>query len=186
MKDRIVALLSQNIQQKKISEIVGCSEAYVSQVANDPDTLKEVEATKKRNARAAEEEALEEGYVRLERKTLAQIEENLPFADFRDLALLMNTMIQKRQKHVPVNAIIHNDNRKVVMLQVPSSVLPGEIILNQNREMIAVGNQTLAPMTSVGVKDLFTKLKDKKESLKLLEQAEKVDLKNLTEMPEDF
>lgn len=186
MKDRIIALLAHNTPHVKIAQIVGCTESYVSQVNGEAETPQAIAEHKRKEELTKTEKEIEDGYVRLEKKTLSQIEENLPFADFRDLALLMNSLIQKRQKNPIVGSIVHNDNRKTVVLQIPASVLPGEIVLNQNKEMIAVGEQTLAPMTTLGVKNLFHKISNQRDTMKLLESSEKVDLKDITEMPEDF
>jgi hypothetical protein len=193
MKDRIIAYLAQGFKPIRVSEIVGCATSYVSQVQASPDyeelLAEEQKKFKKSKEEQEQEEKLNASYVRLEEKALAQIEENLPFAEFKDLTFLMEKLIQKKQK-TPINgSIVHNNtqnNVRIVNLQIPQSVLPAEIVLNEQREMIAIGDRSLVPMPSTVVRDMFSKIKEKKAALELLRTAD-VAVKDLEgKLPEDF
>lgn len=181
MKDRVAAFVAQGFKPARIAEIVGCTPARVSQIEAEADFPALVEKEKQKLEKIKQEEKLEEEYVRLEEATLAQVKDSLPFAEFGDLTRLMDSLIRRKQQRAPFGLVQNNQHNEVTVLNIPVSVLPGEIILNKQREMIAVGDKTLAPMTSKGVKSLFEALGKKR-----LPNFPEIDVTKLTNMPDDF
>lgn len=180
MEDSIVAYKAQGLQNVAISKILNCTESYVSQVvAANADKIAE---TAKKLALSKTEEKIEEDYVKLEERTIAQIGENLPFAEFGELTRLMDTLIKRKQSRAPFG-LVNNTNvqNNITVLQVPKSVLPGEIVVNPQGELIAVGEKSLAPMPSSSVKTLFERIKKHR-----LTAFPEVDISTLRDMPEDF
>lgn len=182
MKDQIVQYAARGFDSVKISEIVGCSESYVSQVR--AELAVDIELAQKRLKRSEAEEKLEDEYVKLEESVLAQAKENLPFAEFRDLTMMMNALIARKQKLPSSLSIVHNtQNNNYTVLQVPARRVQPEITFNQNKEMIAVDGKSLAPMPSEGVKSLFKRIEEKK----VVEKIEKaINMNTLESLPEDF
>lgn len=180
MKDQIAHWLARGFKADKVATIVGCTPAYISQLqTGDEEFPALLEKAKKAVERSKEEDAIEDDYVKLEASVVAQVKENLPFAEFGDLTRLMQTLIQRKQK-APNGSIVSNitQNNNTVVLQIPTAVAP-EIMLNKQKEIIAIDGRTLAPMPSVGVRSLFKGIKDKRE-------AETIDVTTIRELPEDF
>lgn len=183
MKDRIIHYLANGVAPTQITSIVGCTESYISQIKAEKDYPTLLEAEQKKIKATKDEEEREEKYIRLESKAIAMAEENLPFAEFRDLTQLMQLLIQRRTKPAPSVLINNTDNSsRYVMLNVSSAVLPAEIVVNANKELIAVGDKSLAPMASSGVRKLFDRLGSAKAELSLPD----IDVTKLKVMPEDF
>lgn len=185
MEDRIINLIARGFQESKIAEIVGCTPSYVSQIKAKDDFDVSLKAALDKIKKSKREAELEENYIKLEEKVLAQIEDNLPFADFRDLTQLMGSLIQKKQKSYPNGSIVSNQTQinNTTVLQIPAAVVP-EIVLNKQKEIIAVDGRTLAPMTSVGVRSLFKTIEDRRNAEKLVEAP--IDPEMFQTIPEDF
>lgn len=154
MKDRIIAYLAQGFPPQQVVSLVGCSAAYVSQIQAESATL--IEEAKKKYVHQKEEEHIEEGYTRLEKKVQNAMEANLPFAEFADLTRAMGLLIQRRQRPVPAG-IVHDNRTQFVVLSVPHAAVP-EFTLNEKKEVIAVGNKALAPLSAPAVRALFERL----------------------------
>jgi hypothetical protein len=154
MKDRIIAYLSQGFEQVQVVSMTGASAAYVSEIAKEAAV--EIAAEKEKHKKHAEEQKIEEGYVRLETKIQKAMEQNLPFAEFADLTRAMGLLLQRRQKPVPAG-IVHDNRQQFIMLSVPHAAVP-EFVLNERKEVIAVGNKSLAPLSAPAVRALFDKL----------------------------
>ena len=187
MKDQIAAYTAQSFKPVKIAEILGCSEAYVSEVQADEHfpELVAVEAAKIKKSK--DEEKQDEQYIKLEATLLTQIEDSIPFAEFSDLTRLMETLIKRKQNRftvVPPTGSLSITQNNYIKLEVPSIVAP-EIVLNSNKEVVAIGDKTLAPMPSSQVRSLFDAVKNKREQLKQV-QADIEDVKELEVIPDDF
>lgn len=186
MKDKIAAYDAQGFKAVRIASILGVSASYISQVQAEQDYPTLLKEWKERIKIAKEEEEREKSYIRLEDKVIAQVEESLPFAEFRDLTQMMQLLLNKKQKLSPTpGSIIHNTQNNVTFLSLPTSVLPAEIVLNAQKEILAVGDKTLAPMPSSGVRSLFDKISKRRHAL-TFEQLPDIDFTKLTEFPEDF
>ena len=161
--EKIIAFLAQGIQPVKICEIVDCTEAYISQVKAEEGFAAKLSLATKKYQRTKEEEDIEDKYIKLESKVLTQIEDAIPFAEFGELTRAMETLIRRRQQSVPAG-IVHQGNKtiNVTMISVPQAALP-EVILNSEREMIAVNGKSLAPMSSSSVRSMFDNIKKKKK-----------------------
>lgn len=188
MKDRIISYLAQGFTPQQIVGMVGCSPAYVSQV--QAESTEEIAKEAEKHKKNKEEEKIESGYVRLETKVQKAMEDNLPFAEFADLTRAMGLLIQRRQKAVP-SGLVFNDNRQqYVVLQVPQAAIP-EFVLNEKREVIAVGEKALAPLSAPAVRELFARIQAKQlpeESLPLFPPEESTDIEDviLEKLPSDF
>lgn len=180
--DRIIYYLATGMQHNKIADIIGCTPSYVSQVYGDSDNKEQIARMQHEIKKSADEEKIDEEYIRLEESVVAQVKENLPFAEFADLTRLMDSLIKRKQSTHPIGLVSNvQNNNHITILQVPKSVLPGEIVLNPQSELIAVGDKSLAPMTTFSVKKLFEGLRKKK-----LDDFPDVDITQLKQMPEDF
>ena len=193
MKDRIIQFLAQGHSAEKVSEMVGCSPSYISEVRSERGVEEDIEALKKSLKLSEDQEKQEATYIRLEEKVSKMLIDNLPFAEFGEATRLMEVLIRRKQ-----HTIVHNGNvtvnqqfNKVINLTVPHSVVP-EIILNKDGEILSVGDQSLTPMSSQGVRSMFDVIKQKKlleakeaeDALLIAKDIEKGIV--LDHIPEDF
>lgn len=184
MKDRIIAYLAQGFPPQQVQSLVGCSAAYVSQVQAE-STVQIAEQSKK-YAHQKEEEDIEQGYVKLETKVQKAMEANLPFAEFADLTRAMGLLIQRRQRPVVPAGIVHDNRMQFVVLSVPQAAVP-EFTLNEKKEVIAVGNKALAPLSAPAVRALFEKLSATPVSVERLSANDIEDADVILEkIPDDF
>lgn len=177
MKDRILKLLINGLKASEIANIVGCSAAYIAQLCKDEEFVKAIENGRiEAAAKHTEEEHLDNRYEGLEHKMLSAADAALAEASFSEI---MNGLekINKRkdQLHARKNPAAPAQTAltvNVVSLQLPAHALPSNaqptITLNEKQEIIAIGGQALAPMSSEAVKNLFAARSGKPSDAQLI------------------
>lgn len=176
MKERILAYLIDGIKASQISSIVGCSPSYISQLLADENFKKAVEEGRKENNKPADE-ILETKYESLEHTVVNRIQEELSGAELPALTRALDSIVRARdarhlRKHPQERAAGVQVN--VVSLTLPAHAMASRapsVVLNEQREIVAIDNKPLAPMSSEGVKGLFAAIQEKKAAA-LLESKE--------------
>ena len=200
MIDRIISYLAQGFSQQKVAEMVGCTQPYVASIATKEDFSSLIQAEKTRLQATQRNEVLEKKYDDLEDKVIAQVKESMPFAEFRDLSRTMEVLIRRKQQQAARGGITVNGNAQfnTVVLSIPQAAAP-DITLNSQREVIAIGNKTLAPMQASQVRALFDNIEQQKKlsasrspSTERMTMTEGIELLrssapgSLSKVPEDF
>lgn len=197
MINKIVSYLAQGFSQVKVAEMVGCTQPYVSSIQASADFAALIQAERVRLQKEKRDEKAEKAYDDLEDKVMGQIKETLPFAEFRDLSRTMEVLIRRKQQQSNQGGIVINGNAQIntVLLSIPQAAIP-DITLNSQKEVIAIGGQTLAPMQASQVRALFDNIEQRRrESVRVTEGmtlTEGVELLRsvapapITKVPEDF
>lgn len=170
MKNRIMKYLADGVKPKDISTIVGCTPAYVSQLLADEDfraELTELIATSSA-APDAEDNKLTTKYVTMEHKLLGAMEAAMGDAKLGEITRALE-VIAKRQTDVrAINkpAPVAN-NIQIVNLTLPASskISSPKVIMNEAQEVVAIGQDVLAPMSSEGVRSMFQQLKERTQNV---------------------
>lgn len=193
MKDRIKQLLIGGLKASEVASIVGCTPAYVSQLMADNEFKKEVEASRVLyNETKTEEQHIEQRYQNLEHKLISSIGDDLPNADFgqklRALDIVGRRYDERRKIRIPTPdpssaSGHHTTNYTLINIGLPDHIMNQAapvIEMNENKEILAINNKVLAPMSSDGVKNIFAQLQHKKKMAAL--QLEVIDPKIIEEL----
>ena len=70
--------------------------------------------------------------------------------------------------------MINNTQINVTRLSVPAAAMP-EFVVNAQNEIIGIGEKSLAPMSSAGVREMFTSIKEKAQK-ELVDKAKGKDI----------
>ena len=168
--DKIISYSAQGFTQERVAEMVGCSPQYVSKIQASEEYSVLLKAEAARLEALKRDEKQEKKYEDLEDKIVRQVVETLPFAEFRDLSRTMEVLIRRKQQQSLHSAgIVINGNAQIntVVLSIPQAAIP-EITLNSQREVIAIGDQTLAPMQASQVRKLFGEIEEKQRTQRLV------------------
>lgn len=169
--DRIINLLATGLKPAQVATIVGISPARLSQLAQD-ESFKLALASKTEELAKTdiEEVSLNAKYHAAEVALVNQVLEMAPLAELRDVVGALKVVGERQDKRklvtnpVPVgDRVILN---QVIQLNLPQHATP-ELSLSQNREVIALGDKQLTPMSSEGVTNLFKTLNKSKETHEL-------------------
>jgi len=162
--------LADGVKPKDISTIVGCTPAYVSQLLADEDfkaSLVELIATSSA-APDAEDNKLTTKYVTMEHKLLGAMEAAMGDAKLGEITRALE-VIAKRQTDVrainkPVPAAT---NVQIISLTLPASsqFAQPKVIMNAAQEVVAIGQDALAPMSSEGVRSMFQQLRERTQNV---------------------
>ena len=161
MQEAIISYLAQGLTQSQVADIVGCSASYISQLTSRTEIAERIEELKSQQKETEEEKKLEKKYKTLEERLIEKVENEMAFAEYRELLLLMQILHRRKGPLVPQN-VTNTTNVRNVILQVPQAAVP-ELVLNDRKEVIGLGDTSLAPMGAKSVKELFIKLKKAKE-----------------------
>lgn len=162
---RILDFLAQGIAPIQVLSIVGCSPQYMNSLLKNEEFMKEVEEARKPYlVHANEDEIVTNKYLSLEHKILKQIENQVESADLKDAIRALEVVSNRQEKRMTRKAMPTGESRvtNVINLVLPSHAIP-EYTMNSTKEVIAIDDKLMAPMTSEGVKGLF---KDMQENIK--------------------
>ena len=171
MKDRIRNLLINGLQPSEIAGIVGCSPSYISQLVKDPAYAESVQNGKiAAQIERTEDDHIDTRYQNLEHKVISSIEDGLCEASLGEKVRALE-ILHKRQhdKHVrknplPVGTLTINNN--VVSLSLPNHAvarIAPAVEMNNSNEIVAIEGRPLAPMSALGVKNLFAQIIEAKQ-----------------------
>lgn len=163
--DRIIKLLASGLKAAQVATIVGISPARLSQLTKEEDfQLKLADKVAELSTKDMEEVSLTAKYHAAEVALVTQVLEMAPMAELKDVVGALRVVAERQDKRklttnpVPLGGgVILN---QVIQLAIPNHAIP-ELSLTQNREVIAIGDKQLAPMSSEGVTNLFKSLDNK-------------------------
>lgn len=168
MKDRIAFYLAEGLSAADTAGIVGCSPGYISQLLKDEDFRKGVEE-KLANRKTTSDENLLNKYQGLEHKIIKAMGAQLENAELPHLTKALDSVVKAQEAALKrVNPALAQQNPQmvqVVQITLPAHAIPAVPVmtLNSQAEVIAIDNKPLSPMSTEGVKNLFSQLKSQKE-----------------------
>jgi len=159
--------MSSGLRAAQISSIVGISPARISQIATTEE-FKLILADKKVDAEKqdAEDMAIAAKYLSAEHLLINQILDMAPSAELRDVTNALKVVSERqllRNKAASMNGTATTTNivaQQIVQISLPIHALP-EYYISQEREVISIDNQNLAPLSSTGVTSLFENMRAK-------------------------
>ena len=184
MKERIKNLLANGLKATEVATIVGCTPAYISQLWGDKEFRTSVEAIKiEQTKEKTEEDHLDTRYQNLEHKIINNIEGELGNAELPQLVRALE-VVGKRQseRRKEKNPALANPTPAIGIgsIHITNIALPAHALMapkpvvevNEKNEIIAIDAKPLAPMSSDGVKNIFTQIKERKQQAAVLQQAQ--------------
>jgi hypothetical protein len=164
--ERIATLLASGLPHTSVATIVGLSPARISQLLQEEDfklilAAKQAEAQKK----DIEELSISAKYLEAEHILIKQVIEMAPISELRDVTAALRVVGERQEKAKNrMNPIVSQQAvyNTVVQLSLPAHATP-ELNFAANREVIAIENRNLAPLSSSGVLSLFKGLDTPKQ-----------------------
>lgn len=148
MKERIIALLGNNIAPAVVATAVGCSESYISQLLSDETISAEVSNLRFQHLQAASNRDGKADSI--EDQLLDKLEVALPMmmrpADILRAYSVVN-QAKRRGVAAPESAQINN---QIVNLQLPKHAVV-QFQLSGSKELIEVDGRELTTMTSANL-----------------------------------
>ena len=169
MKDKILHYLANGLAASQVATLVGCSPAYISQLLKEDDFKDKLKAAILDNP-ATVDEKLEDKYSAVEHALVNSVQEAIPGADLPAITRALDVVARIRHdRHVRKNPALMQTNVNVqyVQLTMPNHVLRHSpvISLNEKSEITAIDNQPMAPLSSDGVKNLFSRMREKTQQI---------------------
>lgn len=167
---RIASLLASGLKPAQVATIIGVTPARISQLVSEESFQllladKRVEFEKE----DMEELTLSTKYAATEHLLINQIMEKAPSAELRDITAALRTISERqdraKQRLIPPNNNNGNNNNgnslTVISISLPNHAVPSTPVINISKqgEVIAIGEQTLAPLASTAVTNLFSKMR---------------------------
>lgn len=164
--DRIANLLATGLSNSAVASIIGVSPARISQLLNESEELKQLVAEKQAeiSTKDQEEIGISAKYLQAEHALIKQVTELAPFAELRDVVAALRVVAERQEKaKARMNPIVQQQPvlNNVVQLYLPQHAVDPNTYaptLASNKEVIAIGNRSLTPLSSQGVLGLFKSL----------------------------
>ena len=168
MKDEILRYLALGIKPAQVCNIVGCTPAYVSQLLADPDFRATLEEQVQNQPENATEVRLDGKYEALEHDLLTAMQSALASAELPAITQALKVVGERQNvRRVQKNPHLQAPTTQV---NIVSLIVPARhrreapvIEMNEKQEVIAIGNEAMAPLSSDGVKAMFNRLRGQNE-----------------------
>ena len=191
--DRVINLLATGLKPAQVATIIGVTPARISQLAQEESFQLALAAkTEELSKTDIEEVSLNAKYHAAEVALVTQVLQMAPMSELRDVVGALKVVGERQDKRklvtnpVPVGErVILN---QVIQLTLPNHATP-ELILSGNREVIAIGDRQLTPMSSEGVTNLFKTLTNKdtnNESRRFPQETEGTASQAIEKAPEQL
>lgn len=158
--ERIATLLASGLPASSVATIVGVSPARIAQMQKEPEfalilQAKQIETKDKDQ----EELSISAKYLEAEHVLIKQVIEMAPVSDLRDVVGALRVVAERQEKAKSrVNPIVQGSPvfNTLVQLQLPAHAVPRPAIeFTAAKEVIAIEDRNLAPLSSKGVISLF-------------------------------
>ena len=162
-QERVATLLASGLKPSNVASIVGCSPSRISQLLQEPG-FKQLLTAKSAEVEASdvEEKTLNAKYHAAEHSLLNLILEMAPTAELRDVTNALKVVSERQDKlKTRMNPVQQGNviTQQFVQINIPVHSLP-EVVINEQRQILSINEQNLAPMTSEGVTSLFKGMKN--------------------------
>lgn len=187
--DRIINLLASGLKPAQVATIVGCSPARLSQLAQEEDFKLALAAkTEELSKSDIEEISLNAKYHAAEVALINQVLNIAPMSELRDATAALRVIGERQDKRkLIVNPVPVGDRvilNQVIQLNLPNHATP-ELFLSSSKEVLAINDKQLTPMSSEGVTSLFKSLNTKEtnhELRRIPQETERVTSKAVEEV----
>jgi len=165
--DRIATLLSTGLAPSQVASIVGLSPGRISQIMKEPSfELLLAEKLSHNSEKDIEEESISAKYSAAEHALIKQVMEMAPVSELRDVTAALRVVGDRQEKmksRLASPAVgAGQQNLTIVSITLPSHALVApQIQQNSQREIIALDGNTLAPLSSTAVTNLFKSMRPK-------------------------
>jgi hypothetical protein len=171
MKDKILHYLANGLAASQVATLVGCSPAYISQLLATEEFKAELRAKILDNP-ASVDEKLEDKYSAVEHALVNAVQEAIPGAELPAISRALETVARIRHdRYVRKNPALLQPtvNVQYVQLTMPNHIVRHSpiISLNEKSEITAIDNQPMAPLSSDGVKNLFTRMRESQNAVQI-------------------
>lgn len=165
MKDQILNLFASGMSVQEVLKTVDISEDYLKELLTDKEFAAEVQ--EKRAAIRAE--LIEQGYAKLEQKTLQAVSQDVEkgLCDTLTLLKVLETTAKNRILHRnPAQALTHPGLSLHIEVKVPQGAdSQGMTIDAKTGQIVAIGERNMAGMPIAGVKQLFKQLEQSRKTV---------------------
>lgn len=156
--DRIATLLASGLPATSVATIVGLSPARISQIQKE-EGFAEIFAGKQAEVaeKDAEELSISAKYLAAEHILIGQVMEMAPVSELRDVTAALRVVAERQERAKSrMNPIVQGQTtyNTIVQLTLPQHATP-ELTLSAQKEVIAIENRNLTPLSSAGVVNLF-------------------------------
>ncbi len=163
MKTQIAEYLAQGYKASAVATMVGCSEAYISEIFKDDNEFRELLKSKMTEFTG---ERINNKYNQLEEATLKSLNQVVgsEMLDVNDLTRVLESIAKIKNANKATVAPAHYTNPTVgITLVFPEHNIP-KLVTDDNNRVVAIGDKTMLPMPARAVRAAFTE-RMKKENV---------------------
>jgi hypothetical protein len=164
--ERVATLLASGLSASSVASIIGVSPARISQLKAEEGFDQILQAKMAEVAtKDAEEVSISAKYLEAEHKLLKQVIDLSTVSEMKDVTAALRVVAERQEKAKNrINPIQQGTQvfNTVVQLQLPTHAVP-ELAFSSNKEVIAIEDRNLAPLSSTAVADLFARMTPKEK-----------------------
>lgn len=167
MKDQIAELLAKGYTAAQVSSMLGCSEAYISELFKEEGFQEILKPLIVKYAT----ERIDQRYDKLEEATIKQIQKrvNDDLVEMSDLTRVLESIARIRSAKKLPNANTYQNPTIGITLNFPAGSAP-KLVTDDKSRVIAIGDRTMMPMPAKAVKHMFETMENGENNGQTVEQ----------------
>ena len=175
MREKILSFLAQGFSKADVLKATGCSEDLYQEIIEDPSFAQSLSDMRV----SLQQSRIEKYYNKLEEKVLRSLTENVELLEPAQQCRVLETVAKNKQLYMkPVDTYGHPNINNTVVLMLPQEVDSQKVVVNQDGQVVSVGDRVMAGLPLQGVRELFANMEAKsKEATQTTRQEIEDDLK---------
>lgn len=167
-QESLVAYIAQGLKPGQVATLLGVTPAYISQCLKDEKIAQAIEDAKIK-ASGSDQETEERIINKLkatEERIIDAISDAIPYAEGPVLAKLLDTIaarLDRRKGLLAPGASLSLTQNNTVTLTLPAHAIPAPAVAyhtNEANQITSIGNQLMAHLSSEGVRNLFSQMRN--------------------------
>lgn len=167
-QESLVAYIAQGLKPGQVATLLGVTPAYISQCLKDEKITQAIEDAKIK-ASGSDQETEERIINKLkatEERIIDAISDAIPYAEGPVLAKLLDTIaarLDRRKGLLAPGAALSLTQNNIVTLTLPAHAIPAPAVAyhtNEANQITSIGNQLMAHLSSEGVRNLFSQMRN--------------------------
>lgn len=157
-KEQIAEGLAKGMKAVDVASIAGVSPEYISELVATDEAFKELLRDKMIEF---QDQRNDEKFKRLKEKTINAISENIATAELSEQIRVLESIsrIENARKHSVLPGTYANPTIGVTLVFKESSI--PKLVMDEKQRIVAIGETSVMPMTSAGVRKLFADMENK-------------------------
>ena len=152
MREQIADYLAQGYKAAQVAGMLGCSEAYISELYKTDEQFKNMLREKFKEHMQLR---LVNKYDHLEERIIKEIDDSIANCDINDLTRVLEAIARIKNANKSIIPPGHHSNPTIGLTLIVRQDNQPKLVTDDKNRVISIGDKTMLPMPAKAVRDMF-------------------------------